>query len=258
MTLHFTRKGPGDAALPIVCVHGVGQDGSIFGELSDRLAGKGAEVISVDLRGHGRSTREPPWDTGTLVRDLEATSAALEVDAAIWIGHSYGARLIAALAAENPSLVRGMALLDPPTDVPPAHAIERVEVERLDWSFDTYDGAVGALLGFSVQPSARPAIEAYVKRNMVRGPDHRLRFNFSPGAAVVAWSDMVHPHPIAGVVEALVVRPSSGPYATASPERYRELFGPQVKVVSVPHGHNVLWEAPDETGAAIEDFLTIW
>jgi lipase len=244
--------------LPIVCVHGVGQNGTIFEELSDRLAGKGAEVISLDLRGHGRSLREPPWDAETHVRDLAATSAALGVDPAIWIGHSYGARLIAALAAANPSLVRGMVLLDPPTDVPPDHAIERVEVERLDWSFDTYDGAVGALLGFSVPPSARPAIEAYVKKDLVRGPDHRLRFNFSPGAAVVAWSDMVHPHPVVGEVDALVVRPSSGPYATASAERYRELFGPRVKVVSVPNGHNVLWESPEETGAAIEDFLTIW
>jgi lipase len=258
MTLHSTRKGPGDATLPIVCVHGVGQNGTIFDRLSERLVGRGAEVVSVDLRGHGRSTREPPWDTATHLRDLEATSAALGIDAAIWIGHSYGARLVAGLAATNPSLVRGMVLLDPPTDVPPDHATERAEVERLDWSFDTYDGAVGALLGFSVPPSARPAIEAYVKDDLVRGPDHRLRFNFSPGAAVVAWSDMVHPHPTVGGVEALVVRPSSGPYADASTERYRELFGDAVRVVSVPNGHNVLWEAPEETGAAIEAFLTIW
>jgi hypothetical protein len=37
--------------------------------------------------------------------------------------------------------------------------------------------------------------------------------------------------------------------------RYREALGSLLTMAAVPNGHNVLWESPLETGAAIRSFL---
>jgi hypothetical protein len=37
--------------------------------------------------------------------------------------------------------------------------------------------------------------------------------------------------------------------------RYRDRLGEMLTVAKVPNGHNVLWESPLETAAAIERFL---
>lgn len=257
MTLRTTEQGDVTGKPSIVCVHGVGQTSAIYRRLAGRLSQRGARVVAVDLRGYGKSVREPPWDTEAQVQDLEQTARELGLQDAVWIGHSYGARVIAALGAFAPALVRGLVLLDPATRVDASFALERAEIERMDWSFATLDGAVAALAGPSVPVSARPTIEDYVSENVEKGPDGRLRFNFSPCAAVVAWNEMARAHPKISGIKTLVVRASSGQEAASGleTERYEEIVGSDLKVVVVPNGHNVLWEAPEETAAAVEQFL---
>jgi lipase len=257
LTLGVTEQGDLTGDPEIVCVHGVGQTSDIYERLGKRLAERGARVVAMDLRGYGKSTREPPWDTETQVRELEETAEHLRLRDAVWIGHSYGARVIATLAATAPERVRGLVLLDPATSVDPPFALERAEIERMDWSFATSDGAIAALAGPSVPASARPAIEEYVRNNVVKGSDGRLRFDFSPCAAVVAWNEMARPHPKISGIDVLLVRAGSGQEGglKSEVERYGEIFGPALRVVTVPNGHNVLWEAPEETAAAIEGFL---
>ena len=71
-----TRHWGAAGAAPIVCVHGLTQHGGIFTDLGKRLAEEGRRVVSVDLRGHGDSGREPPWNTDTHVDDLKQAMAA--------------------------------------------------------------------------------------------------------------------------------------------------------------------------------------
>ncbi len=242
--------------MQVVCVHGVGQCGRIFRGLAQRLSARGADVVSVDLRGHGGSRREPPWDLDAHVADLEEVAAELGIADAVWIGHSFGARAIAALAGRNAALIGRLVLLDPVLDIDPKYALRRVEIERLDWSFATPDGAVAALSGVGTPSSSRTAIAEYARQDLVRGPDGKLRFNFSPGAVVVAWSEMSREHPPLKGHDVLVVKPADSSYmGDVKPERYEEVFGPNVEIASVPNGHNVLWEAPEETAQATERFL---
>ena len=50
-------------------------------------------MIAPDLRGHGRSGWEPPWNHPTYVADLVETADALGIGEADWVGHSFGGRL---------------------------------------------------------------------------------------------------------------------------------------------------------------------
>ena len=252
-----TRRWGAERPEAVVCVHGITQHGGIFAELGERLASRGHSVLAVDLRGHGDSGREPPWNTETHVADLFETLDELGIERIAWVGHSFGGRLAATAAAEDRGRTRRLALLDPATEVPPAAALRSAEVERLDWSFATPEGAVNALLS-SGRALAAPhdVVAAYAEADLRQGPDGRLRFSFSPSAVVAAWSEMVLPAPPIARLPTLAIRPEAPLYdPTTQLHAYREGLGDLLTEVTVPHGHNLLWEAPAQTIAAIEEFL---
>jgi len=256
MQLKTRRWGAPDGNA-VVCVHGVSQHGGVFEGVGQRLAARGCSVVAVDLRGHGDSRLEPPWDTEAHVADLLETLDALEVERATWIGHSFGGRLAAALAAHSSDRVERLVLLDPGLEVAPERALQSAEIERLDWSFATVDGAVNALLSsVSMVAAPRDVVTAYVNDDVREGPDGRYRFRFCPSAAVVAWSEVTLPAPPIAAVPTLLVQAevSLGDRA-AQARRYEEALGDRLTAVVVPNGHNVLWESPVETIEAIERFL---
>jgi lipase len=259
--LLHTRQWGSTTGRPVVCVHGLTQHGGIFEGLGSELSEIGCRVVSVDLRGHGDSGREPPWNTEAHVDDLLETADSLEIQSAAWIGHSFGGRLITALAAGAPERADAVALLDPGLSVPAAYALKSAEIDRLDWSFASVEGAVNALLSAdTVVAAPRDTVAEYVSGDLRRGTDGRLRFSFSPAAAVVAWSEVTLPPPAIAQLPTLLVRPvTSAIHSRTEDRRYRNALGSQLTMAAVPHGHNVLWESPAETRAAIVDFLeTVW
>jgi pimeloyl-ACP methyl ester carboxylesterase len=85
----------------VVCCHGLGSNHVGFDvhpemSLARHLAGRGYEVVSVDLRGHGQSER-PPWGwcfDDYLLHDVPAAIAAVGGGRPVhWIGHSMGGLL---------------------------------------------------------------------------------------------------------------------------------------------------------------------
>ncbi|HEX6687919.1 MAG TPA: alpha/beta hydrolase [Solirubrobacterales bacterium] len=256
MKLNTHRWGPVDESA-IVCIHGVAQHGRIFSGLGERLARSGHSVVAVDLRGHGESGNEPPWSLDTHVSDVEETVQALGIERVTWLGHSFGGLVGAALAARSAERTQGLALLDPGLSVPPERALRSAEIERLDWSFATLDGAVNALLSNdTIVASPREVVAAFVKDDVRKGPDGRFRFSFCPSTVVVAWSDMtLPPPPIAPVPTLLVIAEKPLFDSTRQQRRYEEELGELLTRVMVPDGHNVLWESPDETIEAVERFL---
>ncbi len=254
--LHHRQWGPPNGS-PVVCVHGVTQHGGVFEGFAQRLAEARLRVIAVDLRGHGQSDHEPPWDTQRHVDDLLETLDALDVGRAALVGHSYGGLVCATVAARAPERVDRLGLLDPAIEILPAHALASAEVDRLDWSFSSVDGAVAALLSSpNVIAAPRETITAFVDDDLRRGPDGLLRFSFCRSTAVVLWSEMSRPAPPIARLPTLIVRPvASYLPGRDQDQRYRAEIGSLLKIVAVPNGHNVLWEALPETTSAVEQFL---
>lgn len=91
--------------------------------LARELSGQ-FDVIMVDARGHGESSRvaaDRPYDAG---EDLAQAIEALELTEAALIGHSVGARAAARCASIIPGKVTKLILEDPPL-LPPISASER-------------------------------------------------------------------------------------------------------------------------------------
>jgi lipase len=241
----------------VVCVHGLSQHGGVFERLGLALAGAGRGVVAVDLRGHGESGDEPPWDTQTQAQDLLRTLEHLGVDRPTLVGHSFGGRLAASVAARRGSSVQRLVLLEPALEINPERALRSAEIERLDWSFATADGAVNALLSSdSMVAPPRDVIAAFARADVRKGPDGRYRFRFCPSAAVVGWSESALPAPpVASIPTLLLHAEVSLADRVAREARYDEELGDLLTTVTVPNGHNVLWESPAETILAIEAFL---
>jgi lipase len=176
---------------------------------------------------------------------------------AFWIGHSFGGRVAAALAAAEVDRTEALAVLETPLQVSPGRSLKAIEIERLDWSFATPAGAINAVLANEMMVAPpRDVIEAFVEEDLRKGPDGRFRFSVSPGAVVVGWSEMTLPPPPIVDTPTLLVsaaRPLEDP--SERDLRYREALGDLQTVVEVPNGHNVLWESPVETRRAVEAFI---
>jgi pimeloyl-ACP methyl ester carboxylesterase len=72
-------------------------------------------VVRYDLRGHGKSGRVAgEYHLLDYARDAIALSQALFTEPAVLMGHSLGAMIAVAVAAQVPERVRGTVLLDPP------------------------------------------------------------------------------------------------------------------------------------------------
>ena len=119
MKLNTYEWGDESAAL-VVCLHGVTGHGLRFRKLAEERLANRFHVVAADLRGHGHSTWDEPWDIATHVADLLDTFDR----PAYWIGHSFGGRLTMEVAAVRPELVRRAVLLDP-ADLHPAPALDR-------------------------------------------------------------------------------------------------------------------------------------
>ncbi len=255
MKLHVRKWPAGTGEPSVLCVHGLGQHGGIFEPLAGELAAAGLGSVAVDLRGHGASGKSPPWDVPTHVEDLAETLAHHGIEPTAVVAHSFGGRVSLDFVARNPGSVRRLALLEPGVQADPATALARAEIERLDWTFNGPDAAFRALVGLGAPDHALPAIRGYVEDDLVRGGDGQYRFSHSPAAVVVAWSEMCGPLPRPETAEMLVVLAASSTTLRESADA--DWFRSVATVVEVPHGHNVLWEAPQETAAAVKRFLSV-
>jgi len=239
--LHLHTFGDGE---PLVCLHGVTGHGQRFERLSAHLPGR--RLLAPDMRGHGRSTYEPPWTTEQLAADVLETVPGEPLD---WLGFSYGGRIAAHVAATHPASVKRLVLLDPALHVDPGEASERADDARETEVYaDEADYAERTLAEGKLFHTSREVLEADAREHGYR-IDGRLHLRFSPAMTVTAWSEMARPAPPAAGVPTLAVT------GTRSwlPVDVGRLTG--ARHVAVDGGHSLLWEDVQAVASAVADFL---
>jgi pimeloyl-ACP methyl ester carboxylesterase len=160
---------------PFLLVHGLASNARLWDGVGRRLAVAGRRSVAVDLRGHGHSDQP---DTGyafaTISEDLRALIGGLgsTFQRPILVGQSWGANVILDLAVRQPSLARGIVLVDGGlTDLrdafrtwdicwdrlapPPLIGVPRSSVEayfrsaHADWPEEGFEGSLG---NFEIRP----------------------------------------------------------------------------------------------------------
>jgi lipase len=252
--LHLHEWGSADAP-PVVCLHGVTAHGARFAHLAERLAG--FRVLAPDLRGHGRSTWEPPWRLETHVGDVVETAAAAGVGVAAWIGHSFGGRVLLELAARFPERVERAALLDPAIWIRPADALRAADAVRDERTFETLDDAVAVPLAGPPRLTP-PELLAEEREQHLEPVEGGFRWRYSRSAAVAILGELAVPGPVPDELRAPVLLVVGSEVSVVGPqqlEEWRRALGDRLRVATVAGGHNVLWDALEATAAAVSAFL---
>lgn len=186
----------GDAADPVVSIHGVTSSHLAWALVAERLPG----LVAPDLRGRGRSAGLPgPWGMARHADDVVRLLDDVGVDRAVLAGHSMGAYVAVVLAHRHPDRVRRLLLVDGglplpvPPGVPPERQIEAVigpAAQRLAMTFPdraAYQEFWRAHPAFARDWS--PAVAAYVDYDLTGEPP-RLRSSSSFDAVRADSADL--------------------------------------------------------------------
>jgi pimeloyl-ACP methyl ester carboxylesterase len=120
LRLHAQVWGPPDAALTVLCLHGLTRNAADFGFIARRLSAR-YRVIAADQRGRGKSEWDPDpsnYHPGTYVADTFALLDELGVDRFAVIGTSLGGLMAILMGASQPARIRGMVLNDIGPEIP--------------------------------------------------------------------------------------------------------------------------------------------
>jgi pimeloyl-ACP methyl ester carboxylesterase len=138
---------PAGGTETVVFLHGMGTDSlaSFYLTLAPPVAAAGIDVISYDLRGHGKTERpERGYTLGDFVADLDDLLRQLGVDRPVHlVGNSFGGTLAYSYAVAFPDRVRSIVCIEsePATEVWAekmsailAHTVRFLQVEEsFDW-----------------------------------------------------------------------------------------------------------------------------
>ena len=259
MTLHAHEWGERGAPV-VACLHGITSHGRHFAKLAERLAGR-FHVVALDLRGHGSSDYEPPWHLEQHVEDALDTlqERGLADEPARWIGHSFGGRIAFEVAAAAPEAVGRLVLLDPALLISANAALNGAEGARLDRSYASFEEAIDRRFEESqLSRAPRELVAEELREHLVEHRDGRWRYRYLQSAVIAAYGEMSReppPFELVRVPTLLVLGEDSYiPYDHLL-DAHSTILGDELEVVRVPGGHSVLWDALDETAAAVERFL---
>ncbi len=135
---------PGRGA-PVVALHGLTASYINFIGIAERLAGR-RPLFALDLRGRGDSDKPAgPYGLAQHARDVAAAMRALDLGPSVIVGHSMGAFIATALAAQDPELVSGLILidggylLDMPAGADAEQVLDTVLAQRITQLQETYE-----------------------------------------------------------------------------------------------------------------------
>lgn len=109
---------------PVLFLHATGFHARVWDQTIRHL-GPGYHAYAVDMRGHGRSDRVPPYVWHTFGADIGELVEHLALADCIGVGHSMGGHCLVQVAASHPGVFSRLVLVDPVIFEPEAYAHDR-------------------------------------------------------------------------------------------------------------------------------------
>ena len=228
---------------PTICfVHGSGGNARVWDRQVDGLAGH--KTLAVDLPGHGPAGGHGRESIAEYAADVRAELDAAGLDRVVLVGHSMGGAIAQMFALQYPDRLDGLVLVG-------TGARLRVMPRIFETLEADHGEGVRFLMSLAVAASAPPALIELLTRETLRTPRRVIIGDFR---ACDAFDVM--PRLPAIAIPTLVL---CGREDRLTPPRYAQYLAdhiPGARLVIVEGaGHYVQIERPDETTAAIRDFV---
>jgi pimeloyl-ACP methyl ester carboxylesterase len=267
----FVRGYAGSRAkTPVVCLHGLTRNSADFESVGPFVSRLGRDVYAMDVRGRGRSDRDPDpsrYRPDVYAQDVIHVLNALDVREAVFIGTSMGGLIMMVLAAMAHERIVASVLNDVGPVVSPVGLARIASYVGKSGPFDSWDMLVEAVR--ATQSASFPGVSDDFWRNFVRRvaseqPDGRIAFDYDPAisqgfkqpAAVVP----VDLQPLfAGLAKkpTLVLRGELSDILAPEGVEIMRKLSPDLQVVQVPNvGHAPTLDEPVACDA-IRNFLSV-
>lgn len=105
----------GERGLPVVCIHGLTRNSKDFEVVAPRIAALGRRVLVLDVRGRGKSDRDPQWEryqAPVYVGDVLHILDTLNIPRAVFVGTSMGGLITMLTAVMAPGRVAAAVMND--------------------------------------------------------------------------------------------------------------------------------------------------
>lgn len=223
--------------------------------MSESIFG-GRNVVAPDLRGHGESLCDAPWNLETHVADLVAVLDSLGWDSVDVLGHSLGGNLALRLLAAHPERVKRIMLLDPALELPANTMTGLARSVMPDVSFESQEELVVARRE-GRSDAAIPAADADTRIASFAGEDGRWRLRFERAAVVAMWAELARPLPaISHPVEATLVIATQAGLVQESQRAYLQAnFEELLTEIELDLGHMLYWDDFELTCRVVEGWL---
>jgi pimeloyl-ACP methyl ester carboxylesterase len=254
--------------VPVVCLHGLTRNSADFDDIGPAMARQGRRVIALDMRGRGRSDRDPDptrYRVDVYASDVVAVLDALGVPRAVFVGTSMGGLITMLIAATHPERVEAAILNDIGPVIDPA-GLRRIAgyVGRTD--------AFASWVAFTeevrrIQSAAFPDADdgfwrVFARRTGRETADGQVIFDYDPAIAQVFAAPASTPPPdLTSLFVGLATRPvlavRGGLSDILSPDGVKAMraLAPDIEVAEVPGvGHAPTLDEPISR-AAIAAFL---
>ena len=259
------KNNQGQNKEPLLLLHGMADLALVWSSLGDTLA-ENYHIVAPDLRGHGESDKPTEgYSCQDIIKDLEALMASLGWQNAHIIGHSWGAKVAALWANNNPSYSNSLVLIDP------------FYVGKLPgWlkiTFPLLYKVLPFLQGMKPYPSYEAAAEAAKTLKQFQGwselqqqifhagieqkPDGTWSSKFPIAARDGIFNNVMNiasfTHPVA--VPTLLVKFSEGLNRSDWQFKPYHQYLTNLEVIELKGHHWAFLTDPDEFNATIEDYL---
>lgn len=254
----YTGGKPFDPALPCaVFVHGAQNDHSVWALQTRWFANHGFGVLAVDLPGHNRSAGAPLATVEAMADWVMALVAAAGVTSpALVFGHSMGSLIALECAARHPAAVRAVAMLATAYPMKVSDALLEAALHREDEAISMVtEWSISSLASKPSSPGPGAWMHGGSRRLMervaARNPQaHVFHNDFS------ACNAYAHGEEAAAALTCPALFVVGTRDMMTSPKAAQALAGKMrnASVVTVPSGHAMMGEKPDEVLDALAGF----
>jgi len=258
---HVSALVWGSAPPEVVLIHGGGQNAHTWDTVALALD---RPLVAVDLPGHGHSDWREDHDYGpvTSAPAVAAAIRALAPDAQLLVGMSLGGVTAIRVTAENPELVRRLAIVDVTPGVDETKAEPIIAFLSGPERFESFDEILQRTIQFNTTRT-ESSLRRGVLHNAKELPDGSWTWRYDP---VRAWKDIERPavsfvnlwDDVARIkAPLLLIR--GGTSGVVSDDDVEELRRrkPDAEVVTVDGaGHSIQGDKPVELARILEGLLT--
>jgi pimeloyl-ACP methyl ester carboxylesterase len=259
----------GTCRLPVICLHGVTRNSKDFEDVAPRIAASGRRVIVPDVRGRGRSGRDPKperYQPKTYARDVLQMMDLLGIGSAAFVGTSMGGLIAMTVSAFRPKAVAAAILNDVGPEIGKA-GIERIlSYVGKAAAIDSWDDAVDyvrRINGVAFPANTQADWEAFARRTF-RDEQGRPALDYDPAITVPLAKAPPKPRSLIASLffrrmarrrPTLLVRGDLSDLMPAEIAARMKRSAPSLEVAVIPNvGHAPTLSEPEAT-LAVDEFL---